>query len=818
MNYEKRTTNHRTKLAVFNLCFLLLLTNIGILAQHSISGSIFNESNEPVAYANLLLLQSIDSTFIGGTITNDLGHYQWENIEKGTYILEISFIGFQNQYIQLELQSDTMLNEIILKEDAVVLEQLIVTGKRRIISKKIDRLVFDVANSSKSSQGDAMDLLAVSPGIRIRNESISMIGKSGVAVMINDKMLNLSGEDLASFLRSIPSEDISKIEVITAPPAKYEAQGNGGIINIQLKKAKADSWNLSLNTDFRKRTRPRSQTGANFILNKNKLNFSVSLNYLKGFYNQEEENEAYFPGLVWDNNSSFERTFDQLSGRLDIAYELNPKWTVGGQYIYSFLDQKTNDAPFTQVRKNDSNEIVRNLNSRGQIELLNNVHSLNFFNQYKIDSSGKSFTINLDYFNFNDLEEKQYEGQSVIKNDFDPINEFYKGVNTSDLTSNNISLSLDFVYPTKIANFEIGGKYSYFTSNNNIDLFNSGLQDEPIMNFQIENNDFKYIEIVQAGYISAQKALNDKLSLKAGLRLEATQSNSKSQNLDFARTYKYKKLFPSFFLAYNIDENTDLSFTYNKRISRAPFYMLTPNPWVNNPFQSVVGNPFIQPSFSDNIEVGLAYKNFNVATYFNKEKNVFTQVPYADSENNIMEFRFDNFLDIQRVGGSVNYLFEHFDWWSSSNSIDVNHSSNTYRNEGKEITKLGYNSNFSTSNDFSLRTKTKNKIGLLNISYWYSPKGVDEMWNVAAMSNLSVSLQFYLLEKRLKLTLRANDVLKTEADRITTSSDGVFQDIKLYYDARFYGFVLRYSLGNSNILQRKNKIGNQDERSRAGQF
>ncbi len=801
------------KKCFLNISLFLLVGISYSFAQFSIKGSIVSDGEEAISYANIVLLESKDSTYIKGTVSGENGQFDWVQVPKGSYILQVSSLGFTDYFRFFELESNLDFGKILLKESSALLNEVTVSAKRKLITKKIDRLVFDVENSSKSTQGDALDVLSVTPGIQVRNDVVNMIGKSRAVVMINDKIIRLTGEELSNYLRSIASSNIKKIEVITVPPSKYDAEGNSGLINIQLKKAKADSWSASVFGDFRQRKNQRYAGGAGFNYNKNKLSIASSFYYQGGIYHQTQIDETFFPSGRWFSDSSFDRAFDQPSAQIDIAYELTPKWSIAGQYIYSFSDQHTTEKPYTDVFDYETNKIQQQLNTNGNIDQLRHIHSFNLNNQFKLDSLGKKLSISLDYFDFDDRENKKYDGTSL----FPQLNtqQFYKGENINDQTINNASAAVDFEWPSKWAAFEFGGKYTRSQSSNDIDFFNSGLKNDPLINLPLTKNDLSYNENILAAYVSARKELSKKLTLQVGLRMEATESLAQSENLNFSRENNYVKLFPTFYLSYTAKENLTYNFSYNKRISRAPFYMLTPNPWFSNPFQYVVGNPFLQPSFSDNFELSAVYKNLSVSAYYNLEKDYFTQVPIATPEENIMEYKFENFLDIQRFGINLNHTFDKIKWWSSSNGINLSYNLNSYFNEGITNTKIGYASTLSTNNDFVLN---KAKTISLNVSYWYNLPGVEEFWDKKAMSNLSTSLQFLLLKKKLKLVLRANDIFKTQRDQYFGSLDGVTQEVLLYYDSRYIGVVINYSFGNNNISTKKSKVGNQAERNRAGRF
>ncbi|MEM6687371.1 MAG: TonB-dependent receptor, partial [Bacteroidota bacterium] len=691
------------------------------------------------------------------------------------------------------------------------LDAVTVEAKKKMIERKIDRVVFNVENSTQSSQGDVFELLRVAPGLRVQNNNIAMIGKAQVTVMINDKILQLGNDELVNFLKTIASEDVQSIEVITTPPAKYDAVGNSGLVNIVLKKAKKDSWNAQLRSYYRQQRYANGSFGGNFNYNKNDFSIAASANYRAGDYYQEQDDKAFFPDGLWQTISPFRSKTDGYNARIDLNYQISSKWSMGAQYLFNKTDYLMTDDPFTPVFDNDTGEIIRSLQSVGVADMVPEIHSFNYNNEIELDTLGRNMSINLDYFTYENPDTKTYEGVSTITNPFSE--QFYRGINTNDQAVQNFSVKVDFEMPTKWANMDFGAKYTRSTSQNDIFFFNSGLVNAPVVNLPIDQNDFDYDEDIQAVYASANKNFGEKWSAKVGLRLEATQTNSSSNNLGLDFDNDYTKLFPTIYLSYNATENSNFSINYSKRIQRPTFFQLNPNLYFINPFQTIEGNAFLQPSFVDNIQFSHNYKNLTSTFYYLRIDDSFGQVPLPDSNTNIIRFTNENYVNTERFGIYENYYFNKYSWWSSNNNFVVNYTISTFDLEQEEEDQKGFNANFSTYNDFTLNS---DKTLFFGLNYWYAFPGINGIFDTKSASSLSMSLQYLMLDKNLNITLRANDIFKTSADRTEATVNNVFQTARYYYDNRSIQLSVSYKFGNKDISAKRHSTGNEDERERTG--
>ncbi|MDT0294859.1 TonB-dependent receptor domain-containing protein [Mesonia ostreae] len=790
------------------ITFFIILSSLTVTAQTEIAGSVLEkESQKPLEFAEVIVLNN-KSSIITGAVTDANGVFEL-NVEKGEYTMQVTYTGeilFTKNITVAEKSIDIGVIEIV---NAQELDEVVVAAKKKLIQRKIDRLIFNVENSSKASAGDALEVLRVTPGVRVQNNQITMIGKSNLQVMINDKIVQLSGEDLSNFLRSIASEDIKNIEVITTPPAKYEASGNSGLVNITLKQAKKDSWNAQLKSSYTQRRYPAGSVGGNFNFNKDKLSIASSINYTDADFFYDQQDNAYFPDGLWATSTPVKFSNKGLSGRIDLNYQITSNWEMGAQYLYNKSDYLSTDTPYTAVYDNNTNEIIRSLRSNGAMDLSPEIHSVNYNNGFTLDTLGRKITLNLDYFKYNNPDIKTYNGVSIIE---DPYSEqFYRGINTNKQDVTNVSAKLDIEYPLHWVDLSFGGKISSSKSLNDILFYNSGLVDDPVTDMPLAQNDFEYKEDIQAAYISANKKFNDTWSMQIGLRMEATQTDSKSNNLNLSVNDDYAKLFPTFYLSYNATENSNFSFNYSKRIKRPSFSQINPNDYWMNPFQTIAGNAFLQPSFIDNFELTNTYKNFVTKLYYNYEDDVFSRVPLADSETNIIRFTFENFITTNRIGFSENYTFNKVKWWSSYNGLDINYSKSTFNLEEDHEDQEGINATVYTYNDFNLNA---DKTLLMGVNYWYSFPGVDGIFDTKSASSLSLSLQYLLLNKDLNITLRGNDLFKTAAIRRTTTVNDVFQTARYYFDNRSFQLSISYKFGNKNISAKRHATGNEDEKGR----
>lgn len=466
--------------------------------------------------------------------------------------------------------------------------------------------------------------------------------------------------------------------------------------------------------------------------------------------------------------------------------------------------------PYSYVYDYETGERIRSLNNISPSKQAPSFKSVNLYNEFKIDTTGKKLTVNMDYFNFTNSDKKQYEGTSVIAHPYQT--QYFKGINQNDQDITNLARKVDVEYPLKWVTLSFGGKASNSVAKHNISSYNSGIVDNFPLNPELNRTTFTYTENVEALYLSANKKINKYWESQLGCRMEATQIKTFSQNLNQRNNRDYIKLFPTVYIAYTAGENSIFALNYSRRINRPGFFDLNPNAYFLNPFQIIDGNPFLQPAFIDNAELVHTYKKLTSKLYASYEKNMFAQLPLADSSASFIHFINENYFSTKRLGISESYVFDKFSWWNSTNELDLNYAyviSNVPNATGKK----GINSRVSTRNDFYLNAgKTIN----CSVTYIYGFRGVDGIFNLRPQSNLSLAFQYLMLNKNLRMTLRFSDIFRTELDRMYTTVNGVYQDGSYYHDSQCMQFSVSYKFGNNKLKEKHRETGNQEERNRAG--
>lgn len=794
-------------------CFFifLFLTALQISAQYSLTGQIIQDDQSVNSYTEVTLTDKNSIALVTSFAADD-GRFTLQIDNPGEYSIIIKFMNniLYNKSIQIDSNVD--LGKIKI-QNSIELKEIVVTSKKKLIEKKIDRLIFNVENTIATTGGDALDALRITPGVKIQNDNISIIGKNTVSIMINDKLIELNQEELSNILKSISADNIKSIEVITTPPAKYDAIGNSGIINIKTKTANKDSWNANVGASYLQRSRADGSFFGNFNFNKKNWTISTSISYRNGKRYSEQDDFTYFPDALWYTSSPFLTDYRRFNWKLGIDYQITTKWKTGLQYMTNINQTKITDHPYTFVSDYVTSDILRYLNSNGDQKKSPNFQSVNYYNEIIIGSSSeRKLSFNLDYFNYDNDDNRFYDGISIINSPFSQ--QYFKGFNLNSQNIQNYSGKVDVELPLKIANISFGAKVIGSDAKNNMNFFNSGLSDNPIINPPQELTSFKYKEHIQALYLSANKKINDKWEAQLGIRMEATQTIARSLSLDQEEKDNYVKLFPSVFLNYKPNETSILALSYSKRIQRPSFSELNPNQWYINPFQKISGNPFLQPAYIDNLELSYSYKSLENKIYYSYEKNLFGQIPIANPTTNQIDFTNENYVNTRRLGIMETFTYDKLNWWTSTNTINVNYVQSKSFISVLERNQNGWSSHLLTNNDFILN---EDKTWLFNVNYWYNFKGVDgKFYNIGAMSNLSLTLQYLLMNKDLRISLRGNDIFRTEKIKVNSTVNGVLQKGVYYHDNQSIQINVSYRFGNKKVKPVKISVGNEEERVRTG--
>lgn len=689
------------------------------------------------------------------------------------------------------------------------IQTVVLEGKKKLIERKVDRTVFNVENSVAVQGGDAMDALKVTPGVKINGDDIKLTGKSTVKVMVNDKIVQLSGEDLQNYLKSIPTANILKIEVITNPPAKYEAEGNSGLINIQLKEAKQYNWSATLRSSYQQGFYARFSEGASFSYRKNKFSALADIGYTFGHSLYQNEINYYYHNEHWQNYIFSKNIFRVPATTVNLNYDLTEKTSIGAQFIGSFRDGYGYEYNDNYSHAYTDNSLLKYYDTDGSKDGKANNVSLNLNLNHKIDDKGKKYSIDADYF----------EARSPRISDFtSDLNDYFANTldrqfadNSSFQGVKNYSLKTDFELPYDWAQLSFGAKVSSTKTKNLVETDFYQLPANTLISAQ--TNHFEYTENNEALYISATKSFGKKWEAKVGLRGEYTQTKANSISLNQETNRNYFKLFPTAYLSFKPNDNHTISVNYGRRIGRPGFQSMDPARWYDSPKSYVTGNPFLQPVFTDMFEVNYNFKSLiSLNLYHYPSKDNISQMSYHDIPNESVVMRHENYADGNGTGGTLSINYNPFKWWESSTDISANYDEiNPYLSIFTAKKYSGWGGTTSMNNTFTLNKK-KNFFASLN--YWYSFPSLS--WGLSdASSSLDIGFKYLALDKKLTIGLNFNDIFKTSQSMYTDFSQGFIQTFHQYYDSRNARLSLSYKFGNSKISVKQHEEGNAEEKRRA---
>jgi len=770
----------------------LVLTTINTFSfAQSMRGKVENKNGIAVEFATIKL--EFDSTNFKSTVTDKEGNFNFNDMQKTNYKITASFINSISKDITFFFSKDTFLL-IKIEENIKNLAAVKVVSKKPVIERKIDRIVFNVDNIITTGLS-IPDLLSKTPLLQVKNDLPSIIGKSSVGIMINEKIIRLSGEALVEFLKSIPTETVTRIEVITNPPSQYEAEGLNGYVNIVTKSVKKLEYTSTISQSFTFINKDASGTQFNmsFNYNQKKIQYICNLGYNYGAQTSTFINKIQYPDYTWNAYSSSKELSRALRGTIGFEVPYSKDITFGATYstTYSKPDQFiTNDT------KIFNNQFVLD----SFITFPVNDYKL-FFDQTanihfakNIDSTGKKLVIDLDWsknkFDLrNELNKTTYSPDGQIKPNSE-VNDI--AYNTHDASVKSINVQLKF--PLKKSSFDFGGKVSLFTTENDITFYNR-LNNVSVLNYNKTDN-FRVNENVQALFSNYSNKYK-KWEFQIGVRGEFTQTNGISKSLLQNNSSNYFNIFPTLFIAYNLNEKNDFSFSYGKRLKRPSFSSLNPFKTFNSYFDYTEGNPFLKPYFSQNFEIGHTYNNFLTSTIMlssTKNSTIFlttpnptTNIRITSPSNSLLSFDF--LYDISAV-------FNKAKWFSSTNEVAVYYSEIKSKQPSTKSINKGWSSQLKTINTIYFN-KSKTLMSMVDFIYQFPE--ISLIGTTKSQNYTNISFRYKLLKNKLQLGIGLRDIFKSKNYQYEDVVNGITSYSFVNNGTRRLTFNVQYSFGNNKL-------------------
>jgi len=633
-------------------------------AKVKVTGKVFEKvSKQPLEYATISITTLNDTKVIAGGITNPKGEFEIA-VAPGVYDIKIEFISFKPTEIkQKTIESDTNLGNINLSEDAAQLSEVVVRAEKSTVEIKLDKKVYNVGQDMMVKGGTVSDVLDNVPSVSVDTEgNVSLRGSDNIRILIDGRPSNAI--NVAEALRQLPADAIDKVEVITNPSARYDAEGGSGLINIILKKGK----NQGFNGTFIASTGLPETYGlsANLNYKTEKLNYFTTAGYNyrtnegQGLTNSEYFNPDGSTKNFLDEDRDTKRTREGFNGRAGIEWAITPTtfWTNAINYQKNTGE----DRDLINYNNFDANRIFTGSTYR--------------LNDGDTGSQNVEYTSNL-IKNFNDKGHKLTIDASISRNT-DDSNSFISGSQNYNSTLNDqvqkqVQLQADYVLPiSEGSQFEAGYKGSFGDLNNEYYV----LDPQGALLTDLSNT-LEYKENINAFYTQYGFKVN-KFSYLFGLRWEDTNIQVNLLDTNEFNTKKYNNLFPSAFISYEISDQSNFTASYSKRLSRPRGRFMNPAVNYSSNINIFQGNPDLDPSLTDKYDIGYIKRwdklTFNTSAYFEDTKDVFSFVRSPNGKNvdgiPVIVSKPINLGKEQKFGFEFTLNYTPFKWWKVNSNFN----------------------------------------------------------------------------------------------------------------------------------------------------
>tara|TARA_Y100001968_G_scaffold219775_2_gene202520 strand:+ start:299 stop:2734 length:2436 start_codon:yes stop_codon:yes gene_type:complete len=802
----------KTFLPLILLAFIVFIPN-RVFSQNQVRGQIVDKENQPVSFANVVLLNAKDSvSVIKGMISEDDGSFLFEEIENRPYVLKISFLGFADYIKRFEVEGNTNLGKIELQETSNSLDEVTVKARKPKIERKIDRISFNVENSVISSL-NTYEILKRTPGVIVSQGEL-LVKNRPATVYINDRKVYLSTAELEQLLSGLSGENVKSVEVITTPPARYEAEGSGAILNIVMSKNPSIGYKGSVNASNTVAVLPKYSLGTSQYYKTNNLNAFASYNFnANNIYKNDESNVTYFEPDGSENSTwlgDFERDTKNYAHSLNtiLDFTLSEKSSLSLSANLNFTPKNDSDlnGQTDIYSASGSLDSLFTTDSRLENEAKNMLFNADF--STSLGENGAKLSAQVNYIRY-DKDQDQDLNTTYFYGNGDEIRNniiMTKAMQNSDIYTGQVDITTNMgSLPV-----ETGIKYAGITSNSALDFYNNtfALQVDEL------SDALDYDENIYAAYFSTSKELG-KWSLKAGLRGEYTDISGISAQNGLVNDQDYFQLFPTFYAMRSLGEESSISLEYNRRIERPRFQSLNPFQYYINENNVKEGNPALVPGIANKVLFNYSYKGalfFDL--YWDRVDHSPSVLSFQDNQNQLLRTVNDNLdytqqfsLDITYANFVTNwyYLYGYLSGFYMENQIYARESAaETYTIDTfSAFLNVGNYFYFGGDGTFSGNVNTYFLPNILAGSYKYENP----------QFGLDLGLRKTFMNNKISVSINAEDILRTM--NIPMQSQYLNQDNGFYAisETRRITFGVRYNFGNFR-LNDNNRAINADEETR----
>lgn len=786
---------------VLILCFVPSL----LFSQHKISGRVTDGQNG-LPSATIVLLSATDSSLVKGQVTDAKGSFALEQVQRGSYRVKVSMIGYNNFTSAIEVDNkDIVMNDISLVEATTTLGEVVVSTEKMAIEQQPDRLVMNVQSSITSAGNTVLEILQKSPGVIVNRQSniISMNGRTGVRIMINGKMLQMPADAAMQMLDGMNVSGIEKIEFITTPPSKYDADGNAGIINIVTKQSEeygtdgsvgiliGAKWAETMGGNFNINHRSKySEWFIDYSMTRTRNLHIMKLEsqWMEDGHLRSNTNSSYRPNLTNQHNLSTGLSL-KLSEKVALNFLLSGyqrNWTLKA-ITDDILRVRQDSSVLTTMSVHEKNVWT---SATGSVGLTVN------------PTSGSELGLNFDYLYYRNDNPSSYDNSTQSERSAISL--------TKDTPIRMLVGRADYRRTISPAlTIEAGVKAVHSSLDNNVDV--RRLRDNTFTIDSTFTSNSTLVEDIGAAYLSTNWKLSNVTDLSGGLRYEYTHTAIRSVTNEALVDRKYGYLFPNFLIRSNLATERDVQFSYSRRITRPTYNDIAPFVFFWGPNTFSAGNTSLWPAVSDAVSTSYHDRKFTVTLQYNRTKREIVNLfqPERDTVNNSVVFRSQNLVYLNTLSLSGTWSLKPAAWWEVQATVTglyqvarTGHFTNNVT-----MTLPGVNVNMSSTMQFG-------KGIAVEVSGFFQSTAFFGVSKFLPYGSLNAGVQKKFRNSSVKLSM--DDILFTNVWRVRTLQPQAGIDSHILYDwhNQFVRLTYTYNLGQVRLRSVKIKSGSAEEQRR----
>ena len=775
----------------------------------ALSGTVADSlTKQPLPYVTVLLRRAADAQVVGNTLTNDKGAFAFVDVPAGQYTLVAKYLGYKDFSAAAEVASSgapaSPAVAVALAPARKLLKGVTVVGTKPFIEQQAGKIILNVASSPIAAGGTADEVLARAPGVLESGNGYMVRGRQAI-VLLDGKLTNLSGTDLKTMLSSLPSNTVDKVEIITNPSAKYDAQG-GAVINITTIKSRGYGTNGSLTAGLGTGRYARYNTGLNLNYRQDKLNIYGGYDYLRTKQYVRTQSQRAISAetqLAEQGNQVSER--QSHVAKLGLDYDIN-KTSSAGILVKGLVNLRDGDGGTTSTLANSaaSTALVSTVQTTGQARFV--MPSVSAYYRSTAGKPGTELRLSADYFGY-DRRVTGAIGTTYLADGGGayPAPGYLR--NNSPADNSVKSAALDYTRPLKGATLELGAKTTFTNTDNDIrweQLVANAWQTD-----LGKTNHFIYRENVNALYANFSKKIKQ-VSLEAGLRAEQTNTTGTSLTTGQATERNYLNLFPSISLDYSKSDKHEFNLAYRRSIERFKFDVVNPFVTYVSQYYYSQGNPNIRPSTSDNFSFTHVYHGeLSTSISYSRFQDVLTEV-YRPLDATAVVFTFENASRAESIDLTVSDSKQLFGGKLSTNNTAAFSYAKVYSTAAAGLNAATPTAYFLTNNSLTL---TKGWRLELNANYFLPWRFGAYAFKAHYTGSLGVSKS--VLHGLGNVTLNVSDPFNTLTSRYDVSSYGVNSSNETKTESRFVRLNFSYKFGNKNVKASKvRRLGTEAEQRR----